>query len=97
MQKSGVHPRCRYGVREALAIASEEGLESMWQRHRRLHLRLWEGLTELGLEPFVEKEQYRLVSVNTVKVQAPAQHLSVAYWRCGTPQMNCMLLERTPQ
>ncbi len=42
----------------------------MWERHRRLHLRLWEGLNELGLEPFVEKEQYRLVSVNTIKVQA---------------------------
>ncbi len=61
---------CRYGIREALGIASEEGLESMWERHRRLHLRLWEGLNELGLEPFVEKEQYRLVSVNTIKVQA---------------------------
>ncbi|CAL5222062.1 g4362 [Coccomyxa viridis] len=57
-----------YGIREALGIASEEGLESMWERHRRLHLRLWEGLNELGLEPFVEKEQYRLVSVNTIKV-----------------------------
>ena len=66
--KDYVH--CRYGIREALAIASEEGLESMWERHRRLHLRLWEGLNELGLEPFVEKEQYRLVSVNTIKVQA---------------------------
>ena len=67
--------RCRYGIREALAIASEEGLESMWERHRRLHLRLWEGLKELGLEPFVEKEQYRLVSVNTIKVQACNCHL----------------------
>lgn len=59
---------CRYGVREALAIASDEGLESMWERHRKLHLHMWEGLKEMGLEPFVEKEQYRLVSVNTVKV-----------------------------
>ena len=56
-------------MREALAIASAEGLESMWARHRALHLHLWEGLREMGLEPFVEKEQYRLVSVNTIKVQ----------------------------
>ena len=61
---------CRYGIREALAIASEEGLESMWERHHRLHLRLWEGLDALGLEPFVEKQQYRLASVTTIKVQA---------------------------
>ena len=60
---------CRFGMREALAIASAEGLESMWARHRALHLHLWEGLSEMGLEPFVEKEQYRLVSVNTIKVR----------------------------
>lgn len=60
---------CRFGMREALAIASAEGLESMWARHRALHLHLWEGLREMGLEPFVEKEQYRLVSVNTIKVR----------------------------
>lgn len=56
-------------MREALAIASAEGLESMWARHHALHLHLWEGLREMGLEPFVEKEQYRLVSVNTIKVR----------------------------
>ena len=57
-----------YGIREALAIASAEGLEAMWARHRKLHLYMWEELSKLGLEPFVEKEQYRLVSVNTIKV-----------------------------
>ena len=57
-----------YGIREALAIASAEGLEAMWARHRKLHLYMWEQLSKLGLEPFVEKEQYRLVSVNTIKV-----------------------------
>ena len=41
----------------------------MWARHRALHLHLWEGLREMGLEPFVEKEQYRLISVNTIKVR----------------------------
>ena len=57
-----------YGIREALAIASAEGLEAMWARHRKVHLYMWEELSKLGLEPFVEKEQYRLVSVNTIKV-----------------------------
>ena len=57
-----------YGIREALAIASAEGLEAMWARHRKLHLYMWEELSKLGLEPFVEKEHYRLVSVNTIKV-----------------------------
>ena len=28
---------CRYGLREALAISSAEGLESLWARHQRLH------------------------------------------------------------
>jgi hypothetical protein len=27
----------RYGLREALAISSAEGLESLWARHQRLH------------------------------------------------------------
>lgn len=44
----------------------------MWARHRKLHLHMWEGLRGLGLEPFVEKEEYRLVSVNTIKVSHPA-------------------------
>ena len=50
----------------------------MWERHRRLHLRLWEGLTELGLEPFVEKQQYRLASVNTIKVPACPPRSAIA-------------------
>ena len=64
-----------YGIREALAIASAEGLEAMWARHRKLHLYMWEELRKLGLEPFVEKEQYRLVSVNTIKVCTTASSL----------------------
>lgn len=60
---------CRYGLREALAIVAEEGLENMWARHRKVAQHLWQGLGDLGLEPFVEKPEDRLITVNTIKVQ----------------------------
>lgn len=57
-----------YAMREALALVREEGLEPMWKRHLEQHQRLWEGLSSLGLKPFVEKEADRLITVNTIKV-----------------------------
>jgi len=57
-----------YGMREALQIVAEEGLEETWARHEKMHKQLWEGLTKLGLEPFVEDPKDRLVTVNTIKV-----------------------------
>lgn len=57
-----------YAMREALSIVSEEGLESLWARHLAAHNQLWEGLSSLGLQPFVEKEEDRLITVNTIKV-----------------------------
>lgn len=57
-----------YAMREALAIAAEEGLTAMWDRHLRMHQQLWAGLRGLGLEPFVEREEDRLITVNTIKV-----------------------------
>lgn len=57
-----------YGLREALAIVAEEGLENMWARHRKVAQHLWQGLGDLGLEPFVEKPEDRLITVNTIKV-----------------------------
>jgi alanine-glyoxylate transaminase/serine-glyoxylate transaminase/serine-pyruvate transaminase len=58
-----------YAVREALAIVSEEGLEAGWARHEAAHRQLWEGLSQLGLEPFVTEERDRLATVNTIKVR----------------------------
>lgn len=55
-------------MREALAIVYETGLETMWKRHRELYDQLWEGLEELGLEPFAENPADQLPSVNTIKV-----------------------------
>lgn len=40
----------------------------MWKRHAEMHDMLWDGLREMKLEPYVENEQDRLVTVNTIKV-----------------------------
>jgi alanine-glyoxylate transaminase/serine-glyoxylate transaminase/serine-pyruvate transaminase len=57
-----------YAMREALAIVAEEGLDSMWRRHTAMHQRLWQGLRDLGLEPFVKADEFRLATVNTIAV-----------------------------
>ncbi|BDA46134.1 Serine-pyruvate aminotransferase, mitochondrial [Coccomyxa sp. Obi] len=57
-----------YAMREALALVGEEGLDAMWARHQREHEHLWAGLSEMGLEPFVENPDERLITVNTIKV-----------------------------
>lgn len=57
-----------YAMREALAIVAEEGLEAAWARHEAAHKALWAGLSQLGLKPYVEKAEDRLVTVNTIKV-----------------------------
>ncbi|KAI8464731.1 MAG: alanine-glyoxylate transaminase [Monoraphidium minutum] len=59
-----------YAMREALAVVEGEGLEKMWGRHLEMHEMLWDGLKKLGLQPFVEKDQDRLITVNTIKVPA---------------------------
>lgn len=57
-----------YAMREALALVSEEGLDACWKRHHDLHLHLWEGLHSMGLKSYVEKDEDRLATVNTIKV-----------------------------
>lgn len=57
-----------YAMREALAVVTGQGLESMWLQHRACHEQLWAGLSELGLEPYVPNPDERLVTVNTIKV-----------------------------
>jgi aspartate aminotransferase-like enzyme len=39
-----------YGLREALRLAVEEGLEQRWERHRRIGQTLQDGLAALGLD-----------------------------------------------
>ena len=56
-----------YGLREALRLIAEEGLEAMWARHKASAELLWSGLAELGLSGHVTPE-HRLHSLTTVRV-----------------------------
>jgi alanine-glyoxylate transaminase/serine-glyoxylate transaminase/serine-pyruvate transaminase len=56
-----------YALREALHIAHEEGLEARWARHRASAELLWNGLEEMGLQPFVPLE-CRAPTLTTVAV-----------------------------
>jgi alanine-glyoxylate transaminase / serine-glyoxylate transaminase / serine-pyruvate transaminase len=54
-----------YGLREALRLLAEEGIENSWQRHQANAEYLWQGLTDLGLKLHVEPE-FRLPTLTTV-------------------------------
>jgi len=56
-----------YGLREALRLIAEEGLENSWIRHQKNAEYLWESLEELGLTLHVEKE-FRLPTLTTVRI-----------------------------
>ncbi|MCP5101615.1 MAG: alanine--glyoxylate aminotransferase family protein [Chloroflexi bacterium] len=56
-----------YGLREALRLVAEEGLEETWARHQASAEMLWAGLAELGLACHVQPE-HRLHSLTTVRV-----------------------------
>ena len=56
-----------YGLREALRLIAEEGLENRFQRHARNAAALHAGLQAMGLELFAQ-EGYRLPSLTTVRV-----------------------------
>ena len=69
-----------FGLREALRLLADEGLDNAWNRHRRNAERLWQGLEELGLELHVPQE-LRLPTLTTVRIpegvdgKAFSQHL----------------------
>lgn len=56
-----------YGLREALSLVAEEGLEERWQRHLDNARLFWSGLAELGLSCHVD-EEFRLPTLTTVRV-----------------------------
>ncbi len=56
-----------YGLREALRMVAEEGLEERWDRHTSNATLLYDGLEELGIGCHVAKE-YRLPSLTTALV-----------------------------
>jgi len=57
-----------FGMREALRILCEEGLENSWHRHRQNQLALIAGIEALGLEPFVPDPEDRLPTVTSVRI-----------------------------
>ena len=69
-----------FGMREALRLLAEEGLDQAWARHRRNAERLWSGLERQGLSMHVPEER-RLPTLTTVRIpdgvdgKAFSQHL----------------------
>jgi len=59
-----------YGMREALRIVFEEGLENRWERHRQNQYALIAGVEAMGLELFVKNPVDRLPTVTGVQVPA---------------------------
>ncbi len=66
-----------FALREALRIIAEEGLEDRWERHLRNAEALWEGLEEIGVNPFVS-EEWRLPSLTTAIVPEGVDAKAVA-------------------
>uniref|UniRef100_UPI00404833AD pyridoxal-phosphate-dependent aminotransferase family protein n=1 Tax=Cyanobium sp. TaxID=2164130 RepID=UPI00404833AD len=56
-----------FGMREALRLLAEEGLEVSWARHRSNAELLWAGLERLGLELHAP-EHLRLPTLTTVRI-----------------------------
>ena len=65
-----------YALREALAIALEEGLETRFARHARNHLALKAGLAAMGLS-YAVAEGIQLPMLNAVLIPAGADDLKV--------------------
>jgi alanine-glyoxylate transaminase/serine-glyoxylate transaminase/serine-pyruvate transaminase len=57
-----------YGLREAMRLALEEGLEARWERHRQNQQALIAGIEAMGLDLFVTNPADRLPTVTAVKV-----------------------------
>jgi alanine-glyoxylate transaminase / serine-glyoxylate transaminase / serine-pyruvate transaminase len=66
-----------YGLREALRLVSEEGIDNSWTRHQANVEYLWSSLESIGLKMHVEK-QYRLPTLTTVCIPAGVDGKTVA-------------------
>jgi alanine-glyoxylate transaminase / serine-glyoxylate transaminase / serine-pyruvate transaminase len=66
-----------YGMREALRLVLEEGLEARWERHLRNQQALVAGVEAMGLDLFVAKPAERLVTVTAVKIPSGIDDKSV--------------------
>jgi alanine-glyoxylate transaminase/serine-glyoxylate transaminase/serine-pyruvate transaminase len=65
-----------YSLYEALRLILEEGLETRFERHRRNHELLRDGLEEMGFE-FIPAPPYRLPMLNAVKIPDGVDDLAV--------------------
>jgi alanine-glyoxylate transaminase / serine-glyoxylate transaminase / serine-pyruvate transaminase len=65
-----------YGLREALRIIAEEGLEARFARHRLNHLALVAGVEAMGLSMLVPEKE-RLPMLNAVRIPEGAEDLKV--------------------
>ncbi|HLE35753.1 MAG TPA: aminotransferase class V-fold PLP-dependent enzyme, partial [Candidatus Acidoferrales bacterium] len=68
-----------YGMREALRLVLEEGLEVRWERHRQNQQALVAGLEAMGLELFVTNPADRLVTVTGVRVPEGVDDVKVRH------------------
>ena len=66
-----------YGLREALRLISEEGIEHSWARHQSNVEYLWSSLESISLKMHVE-QQYRLPTLTTVCIPAGVDGKAVA-------------------
>ncbi|NKB18154.1 MAG: alanine--glyoxylate aminotransferase family protein, partial [Pseudanabaena sp. CRU_2_10] len=66
-----------YGLREALRLIAEEGLENCWQRHQQNVEYLWQRLEEIGLKLHVDRE-FRLPTLTTVCIPEGADGKAIA-------------------
>ncbi len=65
-----------YALHEALRLVLDEGLEERFARHERNHLRLKEGLADLGLE-IASQPGHQLWQLNSVRVPEEADEAKV--------------------
>jgi alanine-glyoxylate transaminase/serine-glyoxylate transaminase/serine-pyruvate transaminase len=65
-----------YGLREALRIIAEEGLETRFARHQLNHKALVAGVEAMGLSMLVPENE-RLPMLNTVRIPSRADDLKV--------------------
>jgi alanine-glyoxylate transaminase/serine-glyoxylate transaminase/serine-pyruvate transaminase len=65
-----------YGLREALRLVDEEGLEVRWARHLRNHQALKVGLAALGIT-YAAKDGHQLPMLNAVRIPVGADDLAV--------------------
>lgn len=65
-----------YGLREALRIIAEEGLEARFARHLLNHRALVAGIEAMGLSMYVPKAE-RLPTLNTIRIPEGAEDAEV--------------------